>query len=360
MPDTLLKTPLYESHVALGAKIAPFGGWLMPIQYEGIIAEHFYTRNSVSVFDICHMGEFFIKGDAVSSGLDRIVTQDIASMPIGACRYGFMLNEAAGILDDLIIYRLGQGSWMVVVNAATISSDEWHFKKQLSTGVHFENASDRLGKLDVQGPDSLGVIKDIFGAKVEKLRYYSCGDFTFEGESCIISRTGYTGELGYELYVSIDKIINLWNRVLKDKRVKPAGLGARDTLRLEMGYPLYGHELDIAHTPIAACLDKFVDFSKDFIGKGALLDERKAGPKEYLISFKSASRRSPRSGFSLFNGNECVGKVTSGSFSPSLSVGIGMGYVRGEHSIGTALAVKDNNIEIPVAISNKPFYKATH
>ena len=354
--QTLQKTPLYESHVALGAKIAPFGGWLMPIQYEGILAEHEYTRRVVSLFDICHMGEFLLQGDVVLSGLDRIVTQNIVSMPVGSCRYGFMLNEAGGVLDDLVVYRLKKDSWMLVVNAATIAGDEANLRKYLSKDAKLENISAKTGKLDVQGPDSQEILQSIFGDDIKKLNYYTFANFTFGKESCIISRTGYTGELGFEIYISADRVVELWDFLLATKRIKSAGLGCRDTLRLEMGYPLYGHDLDLNHTPLAAGFAKFVDLSKDFVGKPALLAEQKNGFKEHLVCFKGNSRRAPRQGFTIFDGQNRVGTVTSGSFSPSLLVGIGMGYVSGNYKIGDQLVIKDSNIEIPIVIVKKPFY----
>ncbi len=349
-------TPLIDEHRRLNAKLAPFGGWLMPIQYEGILAEHAHTRQGVSVFDICHMGEFLLEGEAVSSGLDRIVTQNISLMPVGSCRYGFMLNESGGIIDDLVVYRLKTNSWMLVVNAATTVEDEVHLKKHISSTSRLENVSEKTAKLDVQGPFSLEALKNIFGDNLSKLGYYTFSDFVFEKECCIISRTGYTGELGFEVYLPSRLAVKLWERLLKDLRVKPAGLGCRDTLRLEMGYPLYGQDIDLNHTPLAAGLDKFVDFSKDFIGKSALLEERKCGLKERLVCFKSSSRRSPRHGFGIYSKGESIGAVASGSFSPSLSVGIGMGYVRADFGVGSELLVKDGSTEIPVAIVKKPFY----
>lgn len=352
----LQKTPLYESHIALGAKIAPFGGWLMPIQYEGILAEHEYTRRVVSLFDICHMGEFLLQGDAISSGLDRIVTQNIVSMPIGSCRYGFMLNESGTVLDDLVVYRRKKDSWMLVVNAATIDRDEENLRKYLSKESNFENISIKTGKLDVQGPGSQELLKNIFGDEILKLNYYTFANFTFNKENCLISRTGYTGELGFEIYISAEHVVGLWDFLLKTTNIKPAGLGCRDTLRLEMGYPLYGQDLDLNHTPLAAGFAKFVDFSKDFIGKPALLTEQKNESQEHLICFKASSRRAPRHGFAIFDGKNRVGTVTSGSFSPSILVGIGMGYVSGNYKIGDQLIIKDSNIEIPVTIVKKPFY----
>ena len=331
----------------------------MPIQYQGILAEHAHTRQRVSVFDICHMGEFMLQADPVLSGFDRLITQNIISMPFGSCRYGFMLNEQAGVLDDLIVYRINRTSWMLVVNAATISGDLEHLKKNLSEECFLENVSDKTSKLDVQGPQSLDVLKNIFGEMIAKLNYYTFSEFIFDQRPCIISRTGYTGELGYELYIANDYVGLLWETLLKDSRVKPAGLGCRDTLRLEMSYPLYGQDLDTKHTPLEAGLDKFVDLSKDFIGKDVLLKQQKNGLKEHLIYFQADSRRSPRHGFAIFDNKQRVGTVTSGSFSPSLGVGIGMGYVAGDYDIGTLLTIKEAAIEIPVKIIKKPFLKKT-
>ena len=358
--ESLQKTPLYNIHVSMGAKIAPFGGWLMPIQYEGILAEHAHTRSSVSVFDICHMGEFAIEADPVSSGLDRIVTQDIVSMPIGACRYGFMLNDKGGVIDDLVVYKLGKTSWMLVVNAATIPGDEAHLRKNMFGKFIFENVSNATGKLDVQGPGSGDVIKKMFGDGMSKLAYYTFDKFRLWGMDVIVSRTGYTGELGYEIYIPADQVVRLWNTLLEDKRVRPAGLGCRDTLRLEMGYPLYGQDLDTSHTPIAAGFEKFVDMNKDFIGKSALLKEKSAGIKERLIAFKSETRRSPRHNFAILKDGSRIGTVTSGSFSPSLLTGIGMGYISGNCVIGDRLVTKDAGAEIPVTVVKKPFYNTKH
>jgi len=355
----VLKTLLYNNHNLLGAKIAPFSGWLMPIQYQGILAEHLHTRTAVSVFDICHMGEFILEADPVSSGLDRIVTQSIISMPEGSCRYGFMLNDQAGIVDDLVVYRISKTKWMLVVNAATTLNDYEHLKRNLKGEYRLENVSEKTGKLDLQGPQSLEVLQKIFGDNLTTLKYYTFSKFTFQNQECIISRTGYTGELGYEIYISSDYVVKLWETLLSDARVKPAGLGARDTLRLEMSYPLYGQDIDINHSPLAAGLIKFVDLTKDFIGKDALLDEQKRGPKEKLICFQTDTRRAPRHNFAIMDKQQQVGIVTSGSFSPSLTVGIGMGYVAGSYDLGRQLVAKELNTEIPIKIVKKPFYQGS-
>lgn len=351
----LKKTPLTDEHQRLGAKLAPFGGWLMPIQYSGIIAEHAWTRAEASIFDICHMGEFTIRADALASALDRIVTFDLATLKVGSCRYGFMLNDAGGIMDDLIVYRIADSHWMVVVNAATIDSDEAHFRKHLSPGTDFKNVSSALGKLDLQGPRSLDVLKSLVGPGAADLGYYTFGYFSILGEKIIISRTGYTGELGYELYISADKVKELWNKLLTDARVKPAGLGARDTLRLEMAYPLYGQDLTADTTPLEAGKGKFVNMKKDFIGKAALSNKSK--PARRLINFTALSRRAPRHNYRIFSGGKDVGIVTSGSFSPSLSCGIGMGYADLTCVSGSRIMLKASDIEIPATVTEGPFYK---
>jgi aminomethyltransferase len=355
----VLKTPLYKTHLFLGAKMAPFGGWMMPIQYQGILAEHLHTRQAVSVFDICHMGEFMLQADLALTGFDRLVTQNITAMPSGSCRYGFMLNPQAGVLDDLVVYRLDKTKWMLVVNAATTLDDYEHLKKNLRGEYQLENISDQTAKLDLQGPQSQEVLKNIFGEGLAKLNYYTFSEFIFQKERCIISRTGYTGELGFEIYIANDAAAKLWETLLKDARVKPAGLGCRDTLRLEMGYPLYGQDLNAQHTPLAAGLSRFVDLTKDFIGKDALLKEKKNGLAERLICFQASSRRTPRHGFAIFANQQRVGTVTSGSFSPSLSVGIGMGYVAGNFDTGAQLIIKEAETEIPVRVVKRPFLNLT-
>lgn len=353
----LKKTALYQEHEKLHAKLAPFGGWLMPIQYEGIIAEHNWTRQNASLFDICHMGEFKVYGDADKSGLDRIVTNPLKKMSDGECRYGFMLSEKGGIIDDVIVYKIKSDEWMIVVNAATIDKDAEHIKKHLAKGAKFEDISGETAKLDLQGPLSRDVLQDIIGGDIKLLKYYRFDKFNILGEQNIISRTGYTGEMGYEIYISMGKVAGLWNKILSDKRVKPAGLGARDTLRLEMCYPLYGQDITDNESPIEAGFEKIIHFDKDFIGKDALMKAKKSSSRK-LICFATDSRRSPRHNYSIFSDNKEVGIVTSGSFSPSMACGIGMGYVEPQYSVyGKDIVIKSENVEIKAKITDKPFYK---
>jgi len=279
-------------------------------------------------------------------------------MKTGTCKYGFMLNEEGRILDDLIVYRMEQEEWMLVVNAATTDKDEAHIKKNLSWDADFKNMSDTIAKLDLQGPESCNVLKDIIGDKITALSYYSFGDFIIDGEEYLISRTGYTGELGYEIYANSTYADKLWNLFLQDGRVHPAGLGARDTLRLEMGYPLYGQDLTEEITPLEAGMERFIDFDKDFIGKDALLKQKEQGITHDLAGFIITSRRSPRHNYKITSDDKEIGIVTSGSFSPSLSYGIGMGYVLSEYNkIGSKIIVQNGNVEMEAEIAEKPFYK---
>ena len=353
----ILATPLIEEHRSLGARLAPFGGWMMPIQYSGIIEEHLWTRKHAGLFDICHMGEFLIEADLSKSNLESLITIDLKGMSVSSCRYAFLLNEEGGIIDDLLIYRIGATRWMAVVNAATTPGDESHMRKHLTGFTRFENVSASLGKLDLQGPEAGLVLRPLAGADIEKLRYYNFGHFTVLGEKIIISRTGYTGELGYELYMPNETIALLWKKILEDGRVRPVGLGARDTLRLEMGYSLYGQDIDVETSPLEAGLERFVDWNKDFIGKEALLKQKKEGLSRRMIYFMADSRRSPRHNYRIFHNAKDAGTVTSGSFSPSLGCGIGMGYVSSALAPGEQILLSEGAVSIFAKVVDKPFYK---
>ena len=338
--------------------MAPFAGWNMPIQYEGIIAEHNHTRTRASLFDTCHMGEFYIKGDTLDVGLEEIFSFSVNNMPLGKCRYGAMLNEKGGIIDDLIVCRISNNEWMVIVNSATIDKDAKHIESHLKKGAEFENRSERLAKLDLQGPLSRNILVELVTPEIKRLKFYAFDFFDILGEKNIISRTGYTGELGYELYISSERAVELWNYLLKDKRLKPAGLGARDTLRLEMGYPLYGQDVNEDTTPLEGNFEKFLNLDKDFIGKVALVKQKRVGVKKLLVAFRADSRRAPRHDYSIMKDGKKIGKVTSGSFSPSLSCGIGLGYVDIAYAkLGEEILIKSAIVEIEATITEKPFYK---
>lgn len=354
----LKQTPLYQEHISLNARMVPFGGWEMPLQYAGILAEYDQTRREVSIFDTSHMGEFVVEGEAKESGLDRIVTQPIQDMPVKSCRYGAMLNNNGRVMDDLIVYRLSNEKWMIVVNGATMQKDAAQFEEHIKPQGTFTNNSDRTGKLDIQGPLSREVLSS-FIEDIQKLDYYTFDEFEVLGEKAIVSRTGYTGELGYEIYFPWDRTQELWKEILK-RDVKPAGLGVRNVLRIEMCYNLYGHELEEDISPLEAGLNRFIDWEKDFIGKEALLRQKKSGTKRKLICFVSESRRSPRAQHKIYSkrDGEEIGIVTSGTFSPSLKQGIGLGFIDRERgSRGETILFGDEKNKLPAQISGRPFYK---
>ncbi len=355
--EQLKETPLVGRHRALGALMAPFGGWDMPIQYEGILAEHRACREKAALFDICHMGEFRYKGDLVAGGLEDVFTLSVASIPVGRSRYGFLLNDRGGIVDDLIVFRIAGDEAMIVVNAATAPNDFSVIASRLNGAAVFEDISNATGKLDLQGPMSRDVLLSLLGREVAAIPYFRFIETDVLGSRAIISRTGYTGELGYEIFLPSDKVDELWSTLLTYPSVKPAGLGARDLLRLEVGYSLYGSDLDETITPLEAGLDAFVNFDKKFIGKEALLAQKPKALSRAKVAFKVGSRRSPRHHYEIFADDERVGSVTSGAFSPMLGCGIGIGLVNpASASPGTPLSVRHGNVTLEATACTLPFY----
>lgn len=349
-------TPLNSRHRALGALMAPFGGWDMPIQYEGILAEHRWCREQAALFDICHMGEFLFTGDIVSSGLENLITVSIATIPIGRSRYGFLLNQDGGVIDDLIAFRLAEDQVLLVVNAATAPNDFAVISSRL-TGGTLVNRSSELAKLDLQGPLSRDVLKELLGDWIGELKYFQFVERTIDGQAALVSRTGYTGELGYELFVPVALVESLWDRLLNDPRVKPAGLGARDVLRLEVGYSLYGNDLDESTTPLEAGLPMFVDMNGSFVGREALEAQMNQGPPRRKVAFKVTSRRTPRHGFTIVDGDRQIGEVTSGVFSPMLGCGIGIGLVEpGYETLGSTLTIVHDRTRMEAVVCTAPFY----
>jgi aminomethyltransferase len=353
-------TPLYADHIKRNALMAPFAGWNMPIHYGSIIEETKHTRTECSVFDICHMGEFIIKENPSDSSFDSAITNPAVAMGEKRCKYGFLLNDNGTVLDDLIIYRLTSDSWMAVVNASNIDRDAKTIQSRLSRTASFQNISDNIVKLDVQGPRSLEVMKALAGDGIKRLTYFSFDTFTVLGRECIISRTGYTGELGYEIYIDVDKGVELWQALLDNPIVKPAGLGSRDILRLEAGLPLYGDELTEETTPLDAGMQKYIDFSKKFSGRDALVKQKKSGITRTLCAIEIDGRRTPRHTNRIIIGGSDAGFVTSGVFSPHLGKGIGFAYIDCAHaSIGTQLTVTGDKGEMSGIISETPFIKKT-
>ncbi len=354
--ETLQSTPLNQYHRALGALMAPFGGWDMPIQYEGIIAEHRWCREQAALFDICHMGEFLFTGDFVAGGLEDLFTFPVTAIPIGRSKYGFLLNEQGGIIDDLIVFRLADDQAMIVVNAATAPHDFSVMQSRLKGG-QFRDITAETAKLDLQGPRSREVLVDLLGGWVAEIPYFRFVQQSVLGAPAIVSRTGYTGELGYEIFLPAEKVGELWEKLLADDRVKPAGLGARDVLRMEVGYSLYGSDIDSTTTPLEADLAAFVNLNKQFVGKTALLQQNEQPLGRIKIAFRVSSRRTPRHGFCIFDGERKIGEVTSGVFSPMLACGIGLGYVEpGCATLGTSLIIKQDRAVMEATVCNLPFY----
>lgn len=352
------RTPLFDAHVALGARMAPFGGWDMPIQYEGILSEHEFTRQHAGLFDICHMGEFDLRGATAAADLDRLITQNVATLQVGQCRYGYLLRDDGGVLDDLTCYRRGPDHYMLVVNAATLDQDAQWIRERLSPGTRFEDISDATGKLDIQGPESREVLDQALGTQTPDLKYFWFTELALLGERCILSRTGYTGEWGYELYMPSSAARRFWDALLGTGRIKPVGLGARDTLRLEVGYPLYGHELSADRTPIAASRGHYIDLAKDFVGKAAVQRDKEHGVPRYLVGLRLESKRAARAHDKVVAQGRDAGEITSGSIGPSVGVAVAMAYVDCEFTHpGTRVEADVRGARLPATVVDLPFYK---
>lgn len=357
--QTLKETPLVGRHEALGARMVPFAGWRMPVQYRGIIEEHLHTRAQAGLFDTCHMGEFFVRGPGAGALIERLVTCRIDDLKDGQARYGLMLNPRGGVIDDLIVFRMNPEEFMVVVNGGTRDKDRIWFEAHLTEfGVDFRDESNAIAKLDLQGPESGRVMAALAGeaAALGTRRFHHVLG-AIEGVPVRISRTGYTGEFGYELFYPAEEAEVIWDRLLSFSAVWPVGLGARDTLRLEKGLSLYGHELNEDITPLEANLERFVDFDKDFIGREALLAQKRSGVARLLTGFVCEGRRAAREGFAVRGaegGGE--GRVSSGAFSPCLTCGIGMCFIEpAAAKTGTAIVLTNGAVEIKGEIKRPPF-----
>lgn len=371
------KTPLYQEHVRLKARMVPFGGWLMPVQYTSIVDEHQTVRKAVGMFDISHMGQFIVSGKSAGDWLNSVLTNNVAKLDIGQGQYTFLLNDDGGVIDDLILYRIGNAEFLLVVNAAKIEEDfEWlkkHLKRTPSSdqtdglekaaSCSLDDRSANFGGVAIQGPRTVDLFRALLGSDVELPQRNHIRDFTIAAIPLSIARTGYTGEDGVEVFFSAPDAAKLWNLVLERGAklgLKPCGLGARDTLRLEMCYPLNGSDLSAERNPIEAGLGVFVDLQKpNFVGREKLLETKTKGARERLIAFKMNGKGPPpRPHYSLLNGENRVGEISSGTLSPSLNIGIGMGYVSAASAkIGTPLEVEIRGQKFPATIEKKPLYK---
>jgi aminomethyltransferase len=357
------KTPLYDEHVRLGAKMIPFGDWIMPVQYSGIIDEHQAVRKNVGVFDISHMGQLIATRPGAGAWLNEMLTNNIDKLEVGTGQYTFLLNERGGIIDDLIVYRTAAEKFLLVVNASRVDEDFAWLQSHLAADVDLKNRSAGYGGLAIQGPRVIELLQAMVGKEAELPARNQIKDFDSDGMKLTIARTGYTGEDGVEVFFPAKDAAKVWNDILakgKELDIRPCGLGARDTLRLEMCYPLNGSDLSPEHNPIEAGLGFFVDLKKlSFIGRELLVAAKENGPPNRLVAFRMKSKGPPpRPHYSVWREGEKIGEVTSGSLSPSLNEGIGMAYVAAAHAkVGTEIEIEVRDRKLPAVIEKKPLYK---
>jgi aminomethyltransferase len=366
------KTPLYEEHVRLGARMVPFAGWLMPVQYTSIIEEHQAVRNNVGIFDISHMGQFIVDGVGAREWLNTMLTNNVGKLDVGTGQYTFLLNGRGGIIDDLIVYRIGEQKFLLVVNAARTNEDfawlQGHRPAvaaavSAANAVQLVNRSADFGGVAIQGPRIAELFPTLFGADTDLPSRNSIADFPFAGTTVSVARTGYTGEDGIEVFFRAPDAVKFLNAALEKGKafgIKPCGLGARDTLRLEMCYPLNGSDLSPERNPIEAGLGFFVDLTKsNFIGRDILIETKEKGPREKLVSFRMKEKGPPpRPHYAVFENGERIGEVTSGTLSPSLNWGVGMAYVSTARAkIGAQIDIEIRGQKFPATIEKKPLYK---
>lgn len=329
------RTSLYDMHQALGAKIVDFHGFLMPLQYKGIVEEHLCVRKTAGVFDLSHMGQILIEGPDATKALNSLVTNNLENMNIGDIQYNILTNQYGGIIDDILIYRVPTGYYLVV-NASNIAKDKQWLEHNLEGKVILHDLSDDTAVIAIQGKAGNSIVEQVLDMKLDKLGYYQFADVDYHNKAIRISRTGYTGEDGFELYVPNSIAVMLWEDIFvkgETSHIQPIGLGARDTLRLEMRMPLYGNDLTEDVTPIEAGLNRFVALDKQhFTGKDVLMKQSEAGVQRRLIGFEMVDRGVPRHGYPITKDGVEVGVVTSGSLSPSTGKSIGLGYVNSEYA----------------------------
>lgn len=356
------KTPLYEVHCQSGGKIIDFGGWALPVQYTDILEEHRSVRDAAGLFDVSHMGEITVKGPDAEQYLNRLVTNDISVMADGQIMYSPMCYADGGIVDDLLVYRLGKENYLVVVNAANTDKDYQWMLDNLEGNVMIANVSDSYAQLAIQGPQAEAVLQKLAGIDLGEIRFYRFAEqVDLGGIKALVSRSGYTGEDGFEVYLKPEEAPALWQKLLeagKDCGLVPAGLGARDTLRFEAALPLYGQEISADISPLEAGLDRFVKLDKaDFIGKAALVEQKQKGIQRKLVGFEMIDRGVARSHYEVHSDAGSIGFVTTGSFSPSLRKNLGLALVSSEYAAeGTEFYVVIRGKALKAKVVKKPFY----
>ncbi|WP_139957912.1 glycine cleavage system aminomethyltransferase GcvT [Flavicella sediminum] len=355
---------LHHIHETLGAKILPFAGYNMPIQYEGVKAEHATVRNSVGVFDVSHMGEFLIHGDGALDLIQKVTTNDASKLNIGDAQYSCLPNNDGGIVDDLLVYRINVETYLLVVNASNIEKDWNWISAQNSDNVVMRNISDEYSLLAIQGPKTIEAIQSLTSVNLSEIKFYTFKVGDFAGiENVILSATGYTGSGGFEIYCKNSEVEQIWNKVFEAGAafdIKPIGLAARDTLRLEMGYCLYGNDINDTTSPIEAGLSWITKFDKEFTNSPALLAQKQNGVEKKLVGFELLDKGVPRHDYEIADAEgNVIGIVTSGTMGPSVSKGIGLGYVPTEFSkVGSEIYIKVRKRLLKAQVVKLPFYKA--
>lgn len=353
------RTPLYAEHVQAGARMVPFGGYVMPLQYTGIIPEHRAVREAAGLFDLSHMGEFRVSGPGAVQAIDGLVTNDIADLGVGQVRYTPMTYPDGGIVDDLLVYRFAD-HLMLVVNAANIEKDFDWISKHLPEGVELRDESDATALIAIQGPRAEKILQPLTETDLTGIPYYHFVEGQVAGIGSVISRTGYTGEDGFELYVSAREAPAVWTALREaGAGLVPVGLGARDTLRLEAAYMLYGNDIDATTSPLEAGLGWTVKFGpRDFLGREVMESQKAAGLSRRLVQVEMMDRAIPRPHYTVWAGGEQVGELTSGTFSPTFGRGVGLGYVRAEYAKpGTQLEIEVRGERHPARVVKKPLYR---
>ena len=362
MEENLIKTCLHDRHVALGALMSPFGGFDMPIQYSTIIDEHNAVRNNVGVFDVSHMGEVRITGKDAYKYVSHIFCNDVTGAPDGQIFYGMMCYENGGVVDDLLVYKVNEEEYFLVINASNIDKDfAWIQKNAEGYDVKCENQSEYYGEVAVQGPEAEATLIKLLGLPLNEIPFYNFKTFAIDGEDVIISRTGYTGEDGFEVYGSHDFTRKMWD-MLMEAGVTPCGLGCRDTLRFEVGLPLYGHELTADITPIEASLSMFARLEKpEFIGKEALVKQKEEGVTRRIVGIELEGKAVPRQGYPVEVNGEVIGEVTTGYNSISTGKSVAMAMVKKEYAkLGTAVEVRIRKKTFPAVVVKKRFYEKNY
>lgn len=357
-------TALYDEHKKLGAKMVPYAGFEMPVQYSGVKEEHQAVRENVGLFDVSHMGQFLIQGTNALDLIQHLTTNDVSKIAIGQAQYNILTDKNGGIIDDLIVYRYGEEVFMMVVNAANIEKD-WNWiekiNKERADWAEISNESDSLSLIAVQGPKAVELVQRLSDTDVSKIKFYHFQFGSINGlENVNISATGYTGSGGFELYMPNHYAPDIWNALLEngeDLGVKPAGLAARDTLRLEKAYSLYGNDIDETTTPLEANLAWVTKFGTDFIGENALKIQKEQGITKKLVGFSMIDKGIPRKGYPIVNAEgKTIGRVTSGTQSPTLNQGIGLGYVTPELSkVGSSIYIEIRNKKLKAEVVKTPF-----